>query len=468
MLHTRKSILHSKSSFKFSIKIKQEIDPAILCFISIISFLASFFLNAALAKILSTEAYGNFSTAIYFFETVCIIIAMGCCSSTSEFYANYDREKNYSYLTRYSTWLINILKRNSKIIIVTIGLCLILLFTYHSTLGNYTSSATKYYLFLLFMLISPIGTYADFQSDLLTASEKPIISNILFTNFIPLLILASVFFILKENIEHFNPLWLVLIYFSCYLIASIILKKNNTLRRNSIRKLSADYKEKNKKDLIAVQSSWLDLAKKSFVASIYINLADYLSLIILNIMAHINHNITTSHQVAIYSCVLSITGIFYSIPCIFFSGLVSNISYAIKNKSESDQNKKAKTMFFLLIPILSIITIILLCFGKNILLFFGPEYVHGYHLLTILIIDGWSFNLFYYCYTALTLSGNMKEYTKESKYLFYSFIVISIVLTYFFAMYGMAIATVITWLNFGIRCFFILKNKTNLKGLGVI
>ena len=127
----------------------------------------------------------------------------------------------------------------------------------------------------------------------------------------------------------------------------------------------------------------------------------------------------------LFMCVIKCWHLLYF--TMIFLKVIQEISLAITSHTENELNKETTRLFSYTLFFMTIISMVLITDGHAILCVFGAEYVHGYHLLLLLIFDEISYVVFYY---SMTMPGLMSQYLSQARECFFIFIFLSCILTF--------------------------------------
>lgn len=416
------------------------------------AFCLRYLLTVYLTNRLTPEFYGDFSIALRILSLVATVSLLGTSTSLHRYFSRYYREGQQQQAIDYLDWNLRFIMP-PFLVSAGFGLVLFVVMLVLHVAG--INALDNYHLAVYMFWIAPLAAICILLLSVLVGIGKTRLSTFMRNILRGLLFL--VFFLV--GIEVFDlarsTLFVVLAIFLVYLV---ILATQLFSLSNFIKPV---FQGLTKKADNNVSASWRKLSLRlAYSNVIYLIVCSLDLLIVETIHPH-------EASVGYYAAVMVLTSLLPGIAATAYLTLRPDVSHLLDTDREQLRARLMRNNLICILLLLALSSI-LVVFGKPILAVFGSAYVHVYPVLLMSTLG-----ILVICLTTpstmlLAYSGNEKILMKVNTLELILLVVSGVVLTYFFSIMGMAVATLIAGgiksTLFTIQCY----QKTGIKALTII
>ncbi len=408
-----------------------------LLFLQCFSIFLGFLLNYYLVKTIDLKDYGSY---VYIFNLLALLVnicILGVDTLLVKKVPVYDTAKRYSELKGiiYFSIAFSIF---GSIVIAGISTKLI------GLVSNIEKEISTNWFLICFLSLIILSLLLLTQA-ILQGLRKLTLSQIGEKIFKPLLLLTiiAIYILLKERITLAKLIWLNIIVLGVTLVIAVIFLKGAIAF--DLRKIKPKY------DFI----NWTNSTMSFFFMSVLYILNSRVDIFLLGLFRG-------NDEVGIYNIVLKISEVLSLVLVIINYVLAPFITKLFENgeliKLQQLITRSAQAILLFSLPLL----IIIILFSKNILVFFGVDFLNGQEALFILCV-GQLFNILCGSVGLLLLMTGNQKYSITSLIVGVCVnIVLNIVLTPMYGMVGTAIATAASLSIWNCITYFFVRKKLKI------
>lgn len=354
---------------------KLVINESTVLFIIVLGTFLQFIANIQLARILEPRIFGDFILALQILNFLRPLNQIGLLYSITYYVPGYIAKESFGYLRGFLKWMWKRFFILSAIIIsfsIVIGIGAAYFFLNHSGIEQYNFLA-----FYLIWLI-PLRTLVSFQKNLLDANCNYIWAT-LPTQVISYLVL-NVFLLLIAHTTHNNSIYWVIGAYTAVVFITIFMQ-HQALHRNLYKKFKAY------EPLYSIKE-WTEKGERMFLMGAIFSAINMVDMLMLKFLG--NNSAELGALAVIFSILLTVVVLNQAVK-IIINPLISAL---IKKDNYSKLQRTLHVTNFYKVIYLTIITYILVRYGKSILELFGDGYSEYYPELMVALIGANFYALF--------------------------------------------------------------------------
>ncbi len=422
---------------------------------SFLAFFIKFLFNAYVSGHIDAALYGDFSLALRFVWVSTPFVLFGTNTAVSKYFSKYSRHNNHSLAGQYLYWNMKII-RNS--ILVFLLLCIVFIIAI-ALMTHYDIEHLKnYHMAVYAQLAVPPAALAIIIGSIFLAFRNSMISIIISSILFNLICLIS--FVIYFNINAtlgLNVLDLALILIAAsffYFVVSMVLL---FLLHKRTLKMFLDSRGVSKNE---DSSNWLSYSRSLLVNSSTAKLIQFLDLLIIEFIAVHGEKI-----VGYYNSFLVVSSLLYStttaIKLVIKPRIASNLDLATNQRNLNLCN-------WVQISLLSIMTIVIVFYSKQILSLFGEDYAYHAGQLDVCTIGIFLSLIPELCCLDPLYHGYQKILFLKTYANVFLVLVICPFTYYFYNLSGMvwSVAIINNIVRYGL--FFYVRRRAKLKYLIVV
>lgn len=421
----------------------------------VIGYLAKYSLNVVLAHHLPPALYGDYSIAIKVLAVLITTILFGTNVGAQRFFGGYLHDNKKLTAVHYMAWNIKLV---GFTFLLSFFLAVFFLILAHVFSLWKIRDIQNYHLAFYMLWIAPFAAFATLFSCFLLSTGKALTSTTL-TNIIRYLT-QLVFFgvVIFFDLELDNLTIVAALFFTFAMIAwlSLLLMDAECMQiiRLGLREISLAHVK---------EAKWFLTSSKFIMNNILFMIINVADLMIIEILPIPEDNV--GH----YAAVLVITGSMWLVSVNLYQTIKPKVSSLLTSeKGKKTLQVELNQINFVVFSILTVLCAAILYFAPNLLLHFGPTYIHAYHTLIILTIGTYVAALTRFSMVLLVYAGYEDVALKVNYIELASIILLTIPATYYYGIRGAAIATSFILIlksiigvylvrkSLGIRCLIIL------------
>lgn len=407
-------------------------------FIRIIGTLITLILQMILARIMGVSNYGDYAYSITMLVLMSMITKLGYDTSVLKYIPSFQSKNEWSYFKGFLKW--------ANTITFISSICLAIIWCLYIFFWGYPVGNRLHTPMLLCCVLLPLFTSMQIRGYCLQSLKRIISSQlpqfILYPSLIGLgAIILSIS--MQREIAAYEVIILEITVCLCILIFLLLQLKKVTPKqaREAVPKI--------------FKSEWSRVSLSLMVfSSFYLILNQIDTIIIGYLLDTKNAGIYASVNKVALLVTLSLTAI-NSI----FAPIISQLHTQKKHMELQDVTFLAnKCVVCYSVPV----SILIIIFGKDILSFFGSEFVVGYSALLVLTI-GQLVNAFAGSTGFLmTMTGNQNKAIQIMFICTIVNIILLFIFTPFYGLFGAAIATALTMISWNITLMLFVKKKVGI------
>jgi O-antigen/teichoic acid export membrane protein len=422
-------------------------------------FAVSFFINIALARLFSPAEYGNISIGIQALGIGTMLITMGTSTTIMSFFARYVQHRDHTKAQLFRQWQHRIIMRNSALMWVAILTFILIAVWIDPKLS--ANNLNKLHVAVSFLLMTPITAVITTLSTYLSSRKKVVLAQIINDGLEAILVvcfLVGAFAFIANTIRPYHITSMYLIVFLILAAVNYWIERSKNTQTNQQLPIIKD---------VSLTKRWHSNCIQSFWAKILQTIATSTSIFVLEFISNIQPN-SNEADVGLFAACITMTTVLYVLP-LAYNDIYPRITATLKQPQGAEHiNAQVKQTTRLIVSMSVLICAMIIVFGGRLLSSFGSEYVSAYPILLIVLIDGVRAALCRYSMNALPLIGCEKQILHISIKLTLLNLFLSLILTYYFSLYGAAISLVLSWSYAGIASLKTLRQHSQLRGLGYL
>ncbi len=424
----------------------------ILSLIAFLGFGCKYYLNVELAKHLSKEVYGDFSVSLKSFILFSSLILVGTGTSAKRFLAKYIEMNVKDSIRDYIKWNIGLISKTSSFFLsLLLG---IFVFILGAHIMNIKQIDT-YHMAVYVLFFAPIGAVVSLLASFLQSNKNSYLAQLLMTVLPPVFVGVALFVVVYSQII-MNNFVLTFMIASAF---SIIALLEVFLIYKKMPYIFGMFFSKSKK--INVETQWNNTAYRLILNQILFNVVVCLDLYILELFGH------SEFIVGEYVAICTIAGVIFIIQGAIGAFLVPLVgAYYDKDKTKLQKAVTSSTYSNFFINLL--VFLVILYFIEPLLKNFGASYYNPSTKLAFITLgSGYLMAAMSRASTSLiAYSGNEKYLISIAALELVMLTVLGVILTIYFDIIGIAIATCISISAKSLAMMWIAKVKLGYKPLG--
>ncbi|MCF7791695.1 MAG: amino acid permease [Victivallales bacterium] len=434
----------------------------ILCAATFLTSLVRFLCNLILARNMLISAYGDLSLTIRIIAIVSLVLLLGTNLSAVKYLSYYFETGNIFSINRFVRWNYRLVFKNISLYIFL--LCIVYLIIMTVDLGKIVLEVNSYKYTLFFLTLVPLVVISNLLSSYFLSYKWPVLYyffNSMAKQFIFLMLLGISVLYFNTELGLINILvlfiftYLIMIFFEFFFITRIFQEYNIRLP-----KIFFLWKEKSN-----ISDSESRIWKKESLKLIINRLIYYLNLSTGFFVLEIFH--PDEKSLGFFAVIIAITNVIILIPTSIKSIILPKIKYLTTKKKHTELQQNIDQLNIINFLILTVLLIIILFFGNEILATFGVGYKESY--LPLIIIG-----TAYYISGLLIPIVNVLIFTDTRKIITINVIQIFILITigifgtYYFYLSGMAFAILISSIIKSLLIYLSIKKSLPIRPLSII
>lgn len=425
----------------------------LLFLLSVIGYISCYLLNGFLAHHLSIYIYADYSVALRALDFVVCLTLFGTDVAAVCYLSKYLLNNQSKFLQFYIRWNVKLVSMN----ILTVRILGWLLFGIMIILHLSGIHHIKDYPMVIFILwVTPFAAIFKLLCSFLTGMDffltSMMLSNVFFY-FFQFLLFAGFIFIIHKPLSYIN---IAIILGGTYAILGLLCYR--LIDRNII----ALIRQGLKRFFIIppFRPKWFPAVSKIIVNSIIFMLICTVDLFIVRIFS------PNPKDAGCYAAILSIVSFIYLLPKGLYQDLKPLLSYNLTSPSGRILIQKQMNRTNKIVCLLTTTLCLCIIFFSNALLgYFGPEYLRAKTALILLTIGLWYSGLSQIAGSIL-IYANLEDLALTSSILLIVFtLCITIPVTYYFGLNGIALSTGIAFSFNSLYCSYQIKKHLGLNSM---
>lgn len=424
--------------------------------LAVLGYLLKMLLNLFLARHLSASIYGDYSVAIRVLTILVTLSLFGTNIGVNRFFAKYLHLNERATATTYIAWNIKLLGITFLIafILATASFSVMLALHYLKI-----QDLNKYYLAAYVLWLVPFAAIGTLMASFVLTSNRILLSSFYKSPFKYLLQLILFMIVVWYIDPELNNLSIVFVLFLSFILIIMI----STL---SISEEILILFRQGFKNMVGTSLAQRELLKTS--SSLIANNIIFTVSCTLDLFAVELFSADQAH-VGYYAAALSIVSILWLIPTNAYQGLKYRLAVLfVREDGHEELQYRLNRINAIVFSIVIVLIFLIVFFANSLLSYFGPEYVKAERELIILSIASGIACIGHIAPVLLVFAGYENKVLKWSIVELLLMLILVFPATYFFDIYGTAVATAAVMLIKPFATILEARKKLGLRPISIL
>ncbi len=405
-----------------------------LLLLAVFGYASQYIFNLILTHYLTPSLFGDFNLALRVLTILTALSLLGTNSSSKRFLSDYLHNRREQTLGHYIKW-------NIRIIRISFVICVVIAIVAYTTMHMlhiwHVKDIRTYHLSIYMLWLAPLASILSLLNAYLLCANYPVNYAIVANsnNFLSMIFfLVLVAFYKVEDIHSLSLLIVLALGLLLLVLIDIyfIMRKSPYLFGHILRAIST-------KESAKIEPAWYSVSIRLAINGLFTAFLFSLDIVILKLIS------PYPESAGLYAATLTIAGALLVIPVNIYIPVKAHVTRLIttdEGTKSLEQTLKASNQIAFGITI--VLALIILIYSKSLLHHFGAGYVQADAALKILVVGVVANAFAQPAVNILPYSGQEMALLFSTGRSLLATVVLGAILTYFYDITGIAIATTLT------------------------